>query len=227
MKSFKIAVVAAACAVAVSTAAFASSGWEGPYAGLNVGVGFDNGAVTDKDCFSCDSSKFNELIGQVGVTAGYNHLVNTNTLVGLEAEANYGSQDKDGFLALDDGAGAQQRYNSKIDWSFALLARAGVVNGDSLFFVEGGPAIANLEAKSVSLNGANSWDASEWTPGMKAGLGTEWMMGNGLSARAQYNILVLQDQNAEKSPVCGGGDICRDSWTNTQHTVTVGLTKHF
>jgi len=226
MKSFKIAVVAAACAVAVSTAAFASSGWEGPYAGISVGGGFADGAITDRDCYTCGTDDFTEAFAQAGLTAGYNHLVNPDTLVGVEAEATYGGQDHRGIQGGDDGAADEQSGTSKVDWTLALLARAGLVTGDNLFFVEAGPALANLEAKSVSFDGANSWDANTWAPAFKGGIGTEWMIGNGLSARAQYSILDVQNVTTEGTGDNCAGD-CAQSWTTTQQTVTIGLSKHF
>jgi opacity protein-like surface antigen len=224
MKNFKIALIAAACAVTLSTAALASSGWEGPYAGVDVGAGFANGKISDPDCWGCNmSNSFTDAFAQAGVTGGYNHLVNPNTLLGLEAEATYGSSDHKATWGETTETG-----HSKVDWTLALLARAGAVNGDSLFYVEGGPALANWDAKGSVTGPARSWDASGWTPAFKAGLGTEWMIGNGLSARAQYNILILQDQIGNLTPSnCVGGEVCREQWSETQHTVTVGVTKHF
>src|SRR4051812_33901320 len=130
MKSFKLTLAVAVCAVAISTAAFAaksapqssSSSWEGPYAGVNVGGGFASGSVTDiDDTLGGPNDDFSDAIAQAGVNAGYNHMLTGNTLVGVEAEATYGSQRHTG----DMDAGSET-ISSKIDWTLALLARAGV-----------------------------------------------------------------------------------------------------
>ena len=57
--------------------------WEGFYAGINGGVGF--GSFTD----GADTLLGNPTGGLIGFTAGYNHVVAPNLLIGLESDFDF------------------------------------------------------------------------------------------------------------------------------------------
>jgi len=208
--------------------------WSGPYAGANVGAGMASGMVEDKDCFECASDSFSEGFVQGGLHSGYNWQMK-NTVLGIEGEVNLGSQDHKGLLGGADGD--HEFTKSRIDWSAAILGRAGITAGDTLFFVDAGPALAHLNGSGfLDPTGGNtttgSYTVDTWTPGIKGGIGAEFMVAPNVSIRAQYSILELADKTANLSPdsSCtqfGSTNICRDGWTNMQQAATIGADWHF
>ena len=57
--------------------------WEGFYAGINGGIGF--GSFTD----GADTLFASPTGGLIGVTAGYNHMVAPNLLIGIESDFDF------------------------------------------------------------------------------------------------------------------------------------------
>lgn len=69
--------------------------WSGPYAGVSVGAGMASGEIDDRD-FQEKSDSFGDGVVQGGVHVGYNRQI-SNTVLGIEGEANLGSQDHKGY----------------------------------------------------------------------------------------------------------------------------------
>jgi opacity protein-like surface antigen len=198
------------------TAASGPHDWSGPYAGANVGAGMASGSITSVKNASLGSEIFSDAFAQGGIHTGYNYQMK-NTVLGIEAEANLGGQDHTGELS-------SQPSKSQIDWSSAILGRAGIAVGDTLFFVDAGPAVAHLNGSSFT--GVHKFAVDTWTPGIKGGGGVEFMVTPDISLRAQYSILAVAQQIATVPvSVCGSG--CSQAWSNLQQTATVGADWHF
>ncbi|MGA3294687.1 MAG: outer membrane beta-barrel protein [Candidatus Acidiferrales bacterium] len=213
------------------TAASGTHDWSGPYVGANVGAGMASGTVADKDSTSIASADiFSEAFAQGGLHAGYNYQIK-NTVLGVEAEANLGSQDHKGNL--DASSTADVMFTkSQIDWSAALLGRAGIAVGDSLFFMDAGPAIAHLSGISNAPGALGlKWSVDTWTPGIKGGVGAEFMVTPDISLRAQYSVLAVAQESVNPSvnlsSSCSQTGICHNVWANMQQTATVGADWHF
>jgi opacity protein-like surface antigen len=185
--------------------------WSGPYVGANVGAGMTSGSVIAEDDALDDI--FSDVIAQGGLHAGYNYQMK-NTVLGVEAEANLGSQDHKGQMD-------SQLTRSQMDWSSALLGRAGIAVGNTLFLVDAGPAIAHLNGTSQENFGSHTkWAVDTWTPGIKGGIGAEFMVTPDISLRAQYSVLAVAEQTTSVS-------IESEAWSNMQQTATVGADWHF
>lgn len=236
MKNFddlkKAAVIALALILLPLTAAAAERGevdWTGPYAGGSLGAGAASGHITDPDCFLCETASFDELIYQGGINAGYNKQFDA-AVIGAEADIELGSQRHHAAFAQDRQP-AQDSF-SKITWSGALLARAGLAKRNALIFVDAGPAIARFSG-SVT-NGRNSppykYTAVVWQPGFKAGGGVEFMVTEKLALRAAYSVLTLADRTAYIDPRSAAGASAlsaRIIWANTQSTLNLGAEWRF
>ena len=198
--------------------------WSGPYAGVSFGAGMTSGKIEDKD-FAQTSDSFSNGVVQGGVHAGYNRQIN-NAVLGIEGEINLGSQDHKGHFEGDSTGFFAT--SSQIDWSGAMLGRAGIAIGDTLLFIDAGPAIAHLKGSAIgegATSGVN-FNVDTWTPGMKGGAGIEVFVTPNVSIRAQYSILDLIARSAN-TPACPSGSTCRDTWTNMQQTATIGADWHF
>jgi opacity protein-like surface antigen len=212
----------------LSTAAFAAADsgnhdWTGPYAGANLGAGMSNGAITDPDCTTCGADTFSERLLQGGLDAGYNKQFK-NTVLGLEGEIDYGSQNHRNDMRSLDADGGASLTSSNISWTAALLGRAGVGVGDSLLFLEAGPALAHL---SGTVDSATTVAAvSVWQPGFKAAGGIEFMATDNVSIRIQYSELSVGNRVAYENPASLAGT-GRFIWTNSQSVASIGAAWHF
>lgn len=224
MKIIAIAAVAAALSPA---AAFAAHDWTGPYAGGNVGMGTSSGRIEDKDCFDCVNDSFTERLFQFGVHGGYNSQIN-GLVLGGEGELTYGTQHHTGVMGLDDGPNAMND-DSTLTWTFAALARMGVVVDDAMFYLGAGPALSHISGASYAANGTFMYRQSYWQPALKAALGLEFFVTPKMSVRLQYSSLMVSDRTAyiSGSNASIGGKSDRLDWLNSQQVGTVGLDWHF
>ncbi len=204
-----------------TTAAADKHDWSGPYAGANVGVGMVNGNVIQE--YLGGTEAFSDAIVQGGLHAGYNYQIR-NTILGGEAEINLGSQNNKGAMSEESNP---ESTKSRISWSAALLGRAGIALGDTIFFADAGPgpAIARLRG-SAPVNTGLNWTVDRWAPGIKGGAGAEFMVSPKISIRAQYSVLALTSQT-DKQVICASCGLERVVWTNMQQAATIGADWHF
>ena len=222
-KALSVVVVAVALISAPAFAA-ADSGnhdWTGAHVGANVGAGMSTGNIDDPDGFFGFSSAFSERLLQAGADVGYDKQFGS-TVLGAEAELNWGSQNHRETLSQNNNP--QITVVSRVDWTAALLAKVGVAVGDSLFFVDAGPALARSSGNADRSNGFETAYAN-WQPSFKAGVGVEFMVSRNLSLRAQYSTLTIADRYAYVFPNPSG--TTRVLWTNAQSVATIGAAWHF
>ncbi|MGC1862262.1 MAG: outer membrane beta-barrel protein [Methylocystis sp.] len=149
--------------------------WEGFYAGINGGIGF--ASFTD----GADTLFANPTGGLIGFTAGYNHMVAPNLLIGLEGDFDFA-----GLRASQNpyfGFATQGSINDMA----TIRARVGYVMDRALVYVTGGFAGSN---NTVSVNnvwgGAFYGERSIFQTGWALGAGVEFMLTPNLSAKAEY-----------------------------------------
>jgi outer membrane immunogenic protein len=149
-----------------------AAGWSGPYAGLNLGVGFNSFNFDDNDYYtSYDRKAFDSNSFIPGLKAGYNHRIGSAVVGGeLEYDRNYGSGFHRNIVFQNDV------FSGSLTSLFALRGRAGVLAGDQgLVYVTAGAVYANTTQEYRDDQSRwFKWDGWRW--GLVAGLGVEYAL---------------------------------------------------
>jgi outer membrane immunogenic protein len=148
--------------------------WTGFYVGGNVGGGGATVAYGDP-CFYCSAGNVTNGFFTGGVQAGYNYQFG-NGLVGIEADVNWNNINNSFQMGADDSNFMNVRL--KADWSGTIRARGGLVMNNTLLYVTGGAAWAN-----VRQNGTEFCNASFNCEG--APLGT---VATGITANSSHTL---------------------------------------
>jgi outer membrane immunogenic protein len=160
--------------------------WSGFYAGLQAGYsrskdvrfhGFDGTAHHYVEGFDIDSSAY-------GLFFGYNHLFENDILVGIEGEWNSIDADDtvDNVRMIFPGF----TVNVEQNWEASLRLRLGMVLGDFLPYVTGGPAWSCAEVNTVWINGPWMQKQVAILFGWTVGAGVEMKISENLHGRIQY-----------------------------------------
>lgn len=220
---------AAALAIAPATAA----NWNGFYIGLHAG-----GATGDVDWTNVSNIEANtefdfttgETIGQSpdgilgGAQIGFNHTF-TNWLVGLEVSGS--GLDFDETTANPNDLASDEFVSSEIEWLATAAARVGFTSMDSLFYLKGGYATANLATShtdgsfGVETPDTNSYTTDETHHGWVAGAGFEHMIGSNVSFGVEYNYIDLGNTDHTGVPISGTNVV--NDMDAQLHTVTARL----
>lgn len=130
---------------AVPHSAFAQAGdWSGPYIGVTAGVTDQTTENIDNWCWAaCDAPTIQSIKPAVGGTIGINQKVDTNLVVGLEADFQGGGE-KVVVTPTSSTRTPPPRFTWTADykWSASARARVGVLTGDSMVYVTGGYALS-------------------------------------------------------------------------------------
>lgn len=183
--------------------------WTGFYVGVHGGYGWGN--VDVGDTYSYDSpdpfkaSSFNPSGGVYGVQFGYNHQ-NGNFVLGVEVDLGYMnlSGSETAYLPPD---GCDARCDLHGTYSLSggfygdLALRLGYAQGNSLFYVKGGPAVllADINTDYVGENWSTvngnkkddnpstfSYKSDDALFGWTVGVGAEYAISSSLSLKAEY-----------------------------------------
>lgn len=151
--------------------------WQGIYWGLSGGYGWGD---SDGSFDTFDSGTDPE--GYLGsATIGYNMLLGSNLLLGIEGDL--GVMD---ISADDEELGGGQVYRTSFGpWWGTLRGRAGFALGPLLLYGTGGLAFASLDDVSVEFDGDEASD-SELRAGWTVGGGAEFAFSDTVSAKAEY-----------------------------------------
>ncbi len=185
------ALAAAMTAAAPSSAAFATDlalkaapifDWSGAYVGAHVGYGFGASHANVFDGTSYDTR--NHFGGATaGVQAGYNVLLPSRVLLGVEADLTFPSYlDSNGVIATTPTAGGV--LSERLDYAGSLRARLGYAAPRWLLYVTGGLAFAGerFEYASPTFDDKKLSLRTGWI----AGAGAEYAIGPQWSARIEY-----------------------------------------
>jgi outer membrane immunogenic protein len=121
--------------------------WTGWYVGGNIGGGAASTAFGDP-CFYCSAGNPTNGFFTGGLQAGYNYQFG-NGLLGIEADVN-GNTINNKFIMGGDDSNAM-RTGLKVDWSGTIRARGGIVMNNTLLYVTGGAAWANVRQTGTEV----------------------------------------------------------------------------
>lgn len=182
-------------------ASSAAYNWTGFYAGGHAGYRWADlsfsGPGFGGGFFSSPPQNANHSVdgGIVGVQAGYNCMVTSNILAGIEGDWSWGRSKASAAGAAVDNAGDGFIFRSEAEmsWQATLRGRLGVVNGQWLIYGTGGVAFArsrwsNLTTEVRSVNPVGSWSSQLNTTltGWVLGFGVEYMWKQNWIARLEY-----------------------------------------
>ena len=177
--------------------------WTGFYIGGNVGGGMGS-THFDDPCFYCSSATPTGGFFTGGAQAGYNYQFG-NGLVGIEADVNGNSRLKGSVLG---GANSLAlTVGLKADVSGTIRARAGVVMNNTLFYVTGGAAWADVNQTGVDFfNRTDNPNFGRPTGitanaggvlwGSVIGAGVEFAMGPNWTVGGEFLHTMYQDRDA-------------------------------
>lgn len=181
--------------------AFAQSSydWGGAYVGVTVGgVGTASDITTDID-MDLDLGGNGALLG---VTAGYNFVLNENFVVGIEGDASFATLEADGSNYDGTNSGLA---NEKLDSLLTLRGRAGFTSGPVFAYATLG--IAGGEASySTDIVDTGKF-AGPSDPSSGSGFVTGVIGGAGMEIAANDNVSVkLEGLMYQMSSLEGTGD---------------------
>ena len=189
--------------------------WTGCYLGVNAGYLWARTGLTDLSGADFGSETANGAVagGQVGCDYQTGRWV-----FGVEGMMDW--TNADGSHNVTDCC----LFTTDMKWIATVTGRIGYAVNNSLFYVKGGGAWANLSHTQTLLSTVaviDSYTRSGWT----VGAGWEYRFRRGWSAKIEYNYLDLGSSSpvacivTEVPPLCGlGGTI-----DQTAHLVLVGL----
>ncbi|MBI2717393.1 MAG: porin family protein [Rhizobiales bacterium] len=159
--------------------------WSGAYVGVFGAATALDGDWSGSDGCGCVYSKIESSgIGySAGVLGGWNYQFDS-TLVGIEGDWAFG-----GKLATNDEPAIDtfMRLNNLA----TLRGRAGLVDGNTLFYLTGGLAAADSEFGGPMGPAQENVSDSKWLYGWTAGAGIEHAFSNNLRARLEYLYVSL------------------------------------
>jgi opacity protein-like surface antigen len=192
--------------------------WTGFYIGGNAGGGMAS-THFDDPCLYCSSATPTRGFVTGGVQAGYNYQFG-NGLVGIEADVNGNSTFKNSVVGGNDPRA--MTAGLKADVTGTIRARAGAVIHNTLFYVTGGAAWADVKQTGIEFNNQTSSanfglptgttaNASGTLWGSVIGAGVEFALNQNWTVGGEFLHTMYQDRDARILRVDGttacGGDI--------------------
>lgn len=152
--------------------------WGGAYFGGEVGYGW--GKTRFDDGVYAQGMKPNGFLG--GVYAGYNFAVGRYGVAGIDADITYNNQ-KD-HRDLVSPTGFVSSLESRLRWSGAVRARAGVAMGRVMPYIAGGVAFAGVKGsvETAQFSASQNKTLTGWT----AGAGLEYAATDNMLLRVEY-----------------------------------------
>jgi outer membrane immunogenic protein len=227
-KKLLLASIGLGFALVSATPALAAGPWTGIYLGGHAGgtwgdvdttkVG-ETGSVFFDDFANGSTFDFspNGVLG--GAQIGYLYQMN-NLVFGIEVSGSFSDYDSTQLHNWDDVKSVSS------DWNAAATLRAGWAFGNSLAYIKGGYAMADLEHGSVDTSGGDTgfYESSENHDGWTAGGGFEHMISSDVSLGLEYDYYDFG--NKDHVGTVGAATITHDI-DLTLHTVTARLNWHF
>jgi len=175
MKKILLASAALGAALAFGSAAYAgpAKSFDGPYVGVEAGVGVSNTSVP--------APASADLYGQGafgGIFAGYGKTFNS-FYVGGEANGSFGN------IETEDFAGTLEK-----NLGYGVAARAGYVLGSSTL----GYGVLGWERGRFELKDTIGTE-KDWVDGLRLGAGVEQGVSDSVSLRGELNFVKWQDKD--------------------------------
>ena len=233
MNSFKIALLATACAVAMSTSAFAAAAepamdagnsiWAGPYVGIQLGGASATTEHTDLDDWYNDSKDFGTTDGAFigGAKIGYDWM-NGSTIYGLFAEYSFSGIDTE----KETTNGTDYSAGSDIKGLGSVRAKLGMATGDVSGAISVGLGYQNADDKYTETDGSGQTiDANSDKLGWAFGLGTEYSVGNNATIGLDASHYVFGKKTHELQGLLAAGNFF--TFQNTVSTGTISYNYKF
>jgi high affinity Mn2+ porin len=157
--------------------------WSGFYVGGHVGYGRGNGRDTEFDPNpTTASSSFGSLFG--GLQFGYNYLLPSRLLVGIEGDISFPNYLDDGIVA--SRTTPSSAVTEKLDFVSTVRGRAGYAADHWLFYVTGGLAWSQARFLEDPNSTGNDDKVLRMRTGWALGAGAELGIAPGWTARLEY-----------------------------------------
>ena len=179
--------------------------WTGIYVGINGGGGWGRqdplNIITDR----FDSHSFDISGGLFGGTIGAQVQV-SNVVLGFEADIDWADISGSGTTTpsvLGTPLGATVNASSKLDWISTARARAGLAQGNWLYYATGGLSLAEAKS-SLTVNGFACGTnglfctGSGRKVGAALGAGVEYGISPALSAKLEYLFIAAASVDISK-----------------------------
>src|SRR5471032_605594 len=148
------------------------------------------------------------------IYGGVDYQIAPKILVGVLAELTYGGVDS---AASASALGASANFSTHADWSWAALARAGVLATPStLLYAIGGYSGQNIQTTATA--GGASFTQNDTFNGWTIGAGMEAMLGKGWSTKFEYRYSQYETKTLPGTMI---------SLSPSTHAARIGLTYHF
>lgn len=182
--------------------------FNGAYLGGNAGAVAYTALRLDQDHFLADPAEYSS--SRIGVTggiqAGYDRQ-SCNNVLGIVADWNWADTAANTRLIPNLASGIDTSARSRMNWFSSVRARAGLAVNDTLLYVTGGVAAAQIEstftnAQAGVFDGSLKVDRVRW--GLAAGAGAEFALRDNWSLNAEVLYLQFQqgtDTRPARSPV--------------------------
>ena len=170
------AIIAEEAVMIVEARAFS---WTGAYIGGQIGYGWGKSSFSDADGWG--SLKPDGFLG--GVYAGYNFDVGSNFILGIDGDITYNNL-KDSYSEFDPADGITTSLDSRLRWSGAVRARAGVAFDRFMPYIAGGVAFGSVK-NSISLS-----DGVITVGDSQSKTHTGWTIGGGVDYAATDNVIL-------------------------------------
>lgn len=157
--------------------------WSGAYVGAHVGYGFGSSRANVFDGITSYDTRNHFGSATAGVQAGYNFVLPSRVLFGVEADLTFPDYlDSGGVIATTPTANGI--LTERLDYAGSLRARLGYAAPRWLLYVTGGLAFAGgrFEYTSPAFDDKKLSLRTGWT----AGVGAEYAIGPKWSARIEY-----------------------------------------
>ncbi|ASV83026.1 outer membrane autotransporter barrel domain protein (plasmid) [Ochrobactrum quorumnocens] len=151
--------------------------WTGGYLGGQIGYGWGKSRFSDDFVVNLKPDGF---LG--GLYAGYNFDMGNNFVLGVDGDVTYNNL-KDSYSALAPD-GLTDSIESKLRWSGAVRARAGVAMDRFMPYIAGGVAFGSVKNTLSISDGINELSASQ------SKTHTGWTAGAGIDYAATDNVIV-------------------------------------
>ncbi len=165
----------------------ASTSWDGPYIGANIGGNWGTADVTSTSPTFAGYASTADLSGlSIGGQLGYLFHLSDSVIGGVEANIDWANASGATATPASTYAGVTQTIN----WNGALVAKLGFdVGGNLLPYIDAGVAFAGstrdaTKATAIPIPGAPN---SETQVGWTAGIGLEYKATDTISVFASYN----------------------------------------
>ena len=188
------------------------------WTGFYVGAAFGVDTMVDHTTLTAGSTVISNDLGGTGalgsIYGGVDYQIAPKILVGVLAELTYGGVDS---AASASALGASANLSTHADWSWAALARAGVLATPStLLYALGGYSGQNIQT-TATAGGAN-FSQSNTFNGWTVGAGMETMLGKGWSTKFEYRYSQYETKTLPGTTL---------SLAPSTHAARIGLTYHF